>query len=117
MEAIRQVSVRLDRTIIEDLDWQECVRRYDRPATFFFFDPPYLGSCETSYKGWTEADILRLRETLAGVRGQWLLTLNDEPAVRRIFTGCELRPVERALGIDGRKGSRRYRELIITKAK
>ena len=28
-------------TTVENLPWQECLRRYDRPHTFFYMDPPY----------------------------------------------------------------------------
>lgn len=28
-------------TTVENLDWQDCIKRYDRPHTFFYLDPPY----------------------------------------------------------------------------
>jgi len=53
-----------------------------------------------------------LRETLRTVKGRWLVTLNDAPAIRGIFEGCRFTSVERAMGINA-KSTRRYRELII----
>ncbi len=116
MEAIRQLSVRLDRVCIEHLDWTEVLSRYDRAGTFFFLDPPYTGCDAGAYKAWTIADVLQLRERLRGLKGRWLITLNDHPDIRRIFSGCRLTAVERARGINNRADSakaRRYRELII----
>ena len=114
MEAIRQLSVRLDRTIIENVEWEKCVRLYDRTGTFFFIDPPYTECGDTAYAAWTNADVMRLRETLATVKGRWIVTLNNAPAVRGIFHDCRLTSVERPLGINNRGGPRkRYRELII----
>jgi DNA adenine methylase len=26
--------------VIEQLDWRECIRRYDKPETLFYCDPP-----------------------------------------------------------------------------
>lgn len=116
LEAVRTLAVRLDKTLVEELDWAECVRRYDRPSTFFFCDPPYTECGDCGYKAWTEADVLRLKETLATIRGKWMVTLNDSPAVRQIFDGCEVVGVERAMGISHKATKRRYRELIIRPA-
>lgn len=114
LAAIREMSVRLDRTLIEHLDWQECVRRYDRTGTLFFVDPPYLDCGDTSYAAWKTADALKLREVLRTLKGRWVLTFNDSAEIRGIFEGCQFKAVERANGINGRAGkARRYRELII----
>ena len=40
-ETLLDVHWRLERVTIECLDGCECIRRYDRPHTFFFIDPPY----------------------------------------------------------------------------
>jgi DNA adenine methylase len=116
LEAIRQLSVRLDRVCIEHLDWADVISRYDRAETFFFLDPPYTACDAGAYAAWTTADVLMLRDRLAGLRGRWLVTLNDHPDVRRIFSDCRLTSVERARGINNRPGStrgKRYRELVI----
>jgi DNA adenine methylase len=36
--------LRLSRTLIEHLDWHQCIERYDRPHTLFYCDPPYWGT-------------------------------------------------------------------------
>jgi DNA adenine methylase len=117
MEAIRALSLRLDRTCIEHLDWRRCIELYDRPTTFFFVDPPYTGCNLSMYEGWTNTDVQILQEVLTKVRGKWLLTLNDTPAIRAIFRGCKFTPISRARGINNKDGAAKiYRELIIQPA-
>jgi DNA adenine methylase len=109
MEDIRALNVRLDRVVIEHLDWQKCIELYDRPTTFFFVDPPYTECGRTMYDGWTNTDVQILR-------GKWLVTLNDTAAIRAIFNGCKFAAVKRALGINnkGSAGGRQYAEIVIT---
>ena len=40
-EELSAAHLRLSRTYIEHLAWDECIRRYDRPHTLFYLDPPY----------------------------------------------------------------------------
>jgi len=41
-EDLSMAHLRLSKCLIEHLPWEECVRRYDRPSTLFYCDPPYL---------------------------------------------------------------------------
>ncbi|HUB68034.1 MAG TPA: DNA adenine methylase [Candidatus Methylacidiphilales bacterium] len=113
IEAIRRLNLRLDQVTIENLDWQRCLTIYDRPATFFFLDPPYLGHDVANYQAWKEADAEALRQRLDQIEGKWLLTLNDCKAVRTIFKGCSVTPVTRSRGINNKAGYVGYAELII----
>lgn len=40
-ETLLEVHWRLKGVVIENLDCCDCIRRYDRPETFFYIDPPY----------------------------------------------------------------------------
>ncbi len=112
MEAIRQLNVRLDRVTVENLDWQRCLDLYDRPETLFFCDPPYTACKAGMYSAWTTADVQRFRDRLDRLKGTWLVTLNDSPDIRAIFSDCEVTAVERAKGITQAK-QKTYRELVI----
>ncbi len=115
MESIRALNQRLDRACIEHLDWERCIKKYDRPTTFFFCDPPYTACADGIYAAWTDADVQRFRECLATLKGKWLVTLNDTPAIRAIFEGCQIHPFSRVLGINnrGEGPAKQYHELII----
>ena len=45
---LEELHERLAGVTIERLPWAEFVRRYDRPGTLFYLDPPYFG-CERDY--------------------------------------------------------------------
>lgn len=116
MEAIRALETRLDRVTIEHLDWKRCLDLYDRAGTFFFLDPPYTDCQAGMYGSWTTDEVTAMRDRLSRLKGQWLLTLNDSPAIRVIFDDCRVESVSRQRGINnkpGTKGVRVYHELII----
>ena len=85
-ESLSAAHLRLARTYVECLPYGEVIRRYDRPETFFYIDPPYW-DCETQYgKGvFAREDFAALAAILGGIRGRFLLSLNDRPEVREIF--------------------------------
>lgn len=85
-ETLLDVHWRLERVTIEHLDACNCIRRYDRPATLFYLDPPYYHLSQDYACRFSEADFSRLRDTLAKIRGRFLLSLNDCPDVRKLFS-------------------------------
>lgn len=40
-ESLSAAHLRLSGVCVEHLPWQDCLRRYDRPHTLFYADPPY----------------------------------------------------------------------------
>lgn len=78
------VRLRLANVRIENLPWGEFIPRYDKPETFFFCDPPYY--LKPMYKhNLTLPDYEAMAELLAGIKGKFLLTINDVPEMRRVF--------------------------------
>jgi DNA adenine methylase len=116
LRRIAAFNRRLDRVTVENLDWERCARLYDCPGALHFIDPPYTTSNSlTVYKGWTDADVKRLRDVLTGLKGKWIVTLNDTPVNRRIFSGCSFTPVStKALITNKDNSGRRFAEVIIT---
>jgi site-specific DNA-adenine methylase len=39
---IGRVALYAANTVIDRLDWRECIRPYDKPKTLFYYDPPYF---------------------------------------------------------------------------
>jgi DNA adenine methylase len=72
--------------VIERLPYAQLVARYDRPETLFYLDPPYWG-CEKDHGPgvFDHSDFDRRAEQLAGIKGRFLLSLNDTPGVREVF--------------------------------
>src|SRR5208283_3275167 len=44
------ISARFMRVQIENKDFREIIKQYDRPKTFFYLDPPYVGDTRKSPK-------------------------------------------------------------------
>ena len=40
-ESLSMAHIRLAGTYVENLPWQDCMKRYDRAHTLFYMDPPY----------------------------------------------------------------------------
>jgi DNA adenine methylase len=67
-------------------DYAAIVRTYDSADTFFFFDPPYEKTRAVyGYGEHKDFDFEKLREVLRGVKGKFLMTINDSPNIRSLF--------------------------------
>lgn len=105
---------RLAGVTIEQLGYSEFIKRYDRPGMLFFLDPPYFAS-EGDYglDVFDRDDFARLAEQLRGIRGRFMMTINDVPEIREIFAGFKFEAVETTYTI-AKGASQRAGELIIT---
>ena len=112
---IEAVHERLSAVVIERLPWADFMRRYDRVGTLFYLDPPYFG-CEGDYgKGmFGRAEFAEMAELLRGIRGRFILSLNDHPEVRRIFAGFDIEEVGVTYTVGGGGNAQSARELIIS---
>lgn len=75
---------RLANVQIECLDYKNLIPKYDRPHTFFFLDPPYWNIPAYNYD-FNGDDFVDLEKVLSGMKGRFLMTINDTPEVRKIF--------------------------------
>lgn len=110
---LQDVHDRLDGVWIERLPFVDFLRRWDRPGTLFYLGPPYHG-CETDYGPgvFSEADFERLREALAGLQGRFILSINDTPEMRSLFSGFTIEPTTLSYRVSGAVTA--ASELIVT---
>ena len=115
LKHVRAAHVRLARVTIENLPYDEFIRRYDRPSTLFYLDPPYWG-CETVYgQGlFDRADFARLAELLGGLKGGFMMSLNDRAEVRRIFRGFTVEAIQTTYTASPAGPNRKAKELLIS---
>jgi DNA adenine methylase len=114
-ELIEKTHQRLERVQIECLPYEQILRRYDRPGTLFYLDPPYWG--RKLYRlNFTESDFVNLEENLRHVQGKFVLSLNDLPEVRKLFHRYVLREIQLSYTAQMTAG-KRFRELLITNFK
>ncbi len=112
-QELSDAHLRLARVMIENLGYADCISRYDRPHTFFYLDPPYWG-CEDYYGRnlFSRQDFETLADQLAGVQGRWLLSINDVPEIRAIFS--RFRTEETSVRYScARQARDRFGELLI----
>jgi DNA adenine methylase len=114
-EIIENTHKRLERVQIENLPYESVIKRYDRPATLFYLDPPYFRRKLYRYN-LEDADFAKLAERLAAIHGKFILSLNDVPEVRALFRRFHIHGVELPYTAQ-KKAGRRYREVIITNFK
>ncbi|PKL35857.1 MAG: adenine methyltransferase [Spirochaetae bacterium HGW-Spirochaetae-1] len=92
-EELSEVHLRFSQVMIENLSWEKVVEKYDKPATFFYLDPPYYS--DPCYKHNFEfGDYVRMNEVLQGIAGKFILSINDHPKIRDAFSGFNIKPVE-----------------------
>jgi DNA adenine methylase len=65
---------RLKMAQIESNDALKVIARADSKDTFFYVDPPYIGSDMGHYAGYLESDYEKLLEALSKVKGKFLLS-------------------------------------------
>jgi len=113
--AIRAAHRRLKNVIIENRDFEAVIRHYDQPGALQYCDPPYFGT-EDYYLDvdFAVADHYRLRDVLGGMQGYFLLSYNDCPEIRKLYTGFEMVEVSRLSNLAQRfEGGAKYPELLI----
>ncbi|MEQ8318783.1 MAG: DNA adenine methylase [Rhodospirillales bacterium] len=110
---LEDLHARLADVTIECLDFGEFLTRYDRTTTLFYLDPPYWG-CESDYGKalFSRADFERLRDVLRGLKGSFIMSLNDVEPVREMFAEFDIEAVETTYSI-AKAGNKRVGEVII----
>lgn len=113
VDYLREVSKRLNRVIIENVDFERLLRTYDRPMALFYLDPPYY-KAEKYYDDVFEwADHVRLYAALSKIQGKFILSYNDDDAIRDLYKGYTIIEVQRCNNLAHKNGGGRYKELII----
>ncbi len=112
---IEAVHERLAGVVIERLPWSQFIARYDRPGTLFYLDPPYYG-CEGDYGRalFDRSEFAAMAEQLRGIRGRFLLSLNDHPDVRAIFGKFSMEREQVTYTVGGMGKAKAVGELIIS---
>jgi len=113
-EQLSEAHVRLAAVYVENLPYQVAIERFDKPATFFYLDPPYYGH-ERDYGAglFSRADFTRLAELLRSIDGRFMLSLNDRPETRALFRGFTIRSVTTRYRVGSARNAP-VRELLIS---
>jgi DNA adenine methylase len=112
-ENLSAAHLRLSGTYVENLPWQEVMRRYDRPHSFFYCDPPYW---QTEGYG-VDFDFEQYQELAAFMRtckGKVMVSINDHPDIRACFDGFHMETLGIKYAVANVHGeAQTSRELVI----
>jgi DNA adenine methylase len=105
---------RLAGVWIECLPWQAFLDRWDRAGTLFYLDPPYWGT--EHYYGrslFKREEYVELSDRLQKLKGRFVMTINDVPQIRKLFTWASCEPVQVSYTVSGGDQTKAAKELII----
>lgn len=113
-EELSAAHLRLSQVYIENLPYEKIIPRFDRSGTFFYIDPPYY-NCEDYYgKGIFErADFEKLRDILKGVKGKFIMSVNDKKEIRTLYDGFRIEEVQTTYSAAGANKKKHVSELLI----
>lgn len=111
-EDLSSAHLRLTRVTIERINWVNCVEKYDRPHTLFYFDPPYWGT-----EGYgVEFDLdqfSRMADLARSIQGKMIISVNDIPEMHQVFAGLRAESADIRYTVGGVQRCAKRGELII----
>lgn len=92
---LQDLHERLASVVIECLDYAKFITRYDRNAALFYLDPPYWGT-EGCYgkELFSRAEYAKMAALLAGLKGKFILSINDVPEIRDLFAAFKIQAIK-----------------------
>lgn len=114
IDRLPEIQMRLKDVVIENRDFEAIIKAYDKPKALHYLDPPYY-KAEKFYDGFSPDDHARLHTALSSIKGYFMLSYNDHPDIRKLYTGFNIEPIERHNSLASKKGANAgtYSELII----
>ena len=106
---LTEIEDRMKDVVVEKLDFEELIKKYDSPKALFYCDPPYSNT-ERYYESlFIHGDHERLKAVLNGIKGRFILSYNDNEYIRELYKDFKIFATERQNNLS--KGT--YKELII----
>lgn len=106
---------RLSGVTVMRLDFGSFIQRIDRSETLFYLDPPYWGSEEDYGRGsFSRERFGELADQLSGIRGRFLLSINDVPEIREMFSWAHQSPVRTSYSVARAGRGATASELLIS---
>lgn len=84
---IKKYDFDADADVIEHLDFEQCIAKYDSANTIFYLDPPYFGKENIYGMKLRDKDFhIRLRHVLDRVKGMIILSYEDCLFIRNLYS-------------------------------
>lgn len=106
---LEEIEKRLASVVIENLDFEKLIKKYDHREALFYCDPPYIHTERYYDNLFSKEDHERLKAVLSKIQGHFILSYNDSDYIRDLYKDFEIATTERQNNLAG--GT--YKELII----
>ena len=110
-----ELCSRLEHVTIECQDAISVIKRYDRPETFHFIDPPYINTNCAHYNGiFNEQMFIELLDMISSLKGKFMLTMfpNDHLQDYATLYRWTVHRIERTISAS-RTSRRKQEEWIV----
>lgn len=112
-ESLSAAYLRLSRTYIEHLRWQDCLERYDRAHTLFYMAPSCWQTEDHGVPfGFEQYEEMAAR--ICAIKGKAIILLDDHPAIRECFRGFHMETTDIMYTVGGGKGAEAWEVLIFS---
>lgn len=115
LERLDEIQERLSTVSIENKDFENLIKTYDREGALFYLDPPYHET-EKYYKNgnsFTEEDHIRLQKCLSKLKGKFVLSYNDDDFIRELYKDYNIIEVSRKNTLSSNDNTKEFKEVII----
>lgn len=115
-EFTEEIAMRLQHVQIECADALYIIKSRDSEGAFFYCDPPYFNSDCGHYDGYSEQDFTNLLDTLAQIKGKFMLSSYPSPLLQRYAKaqGWEMFSVEQQVSVNAKSGYLKRKLEVIT---
>lgn len=115
IEYLDAIQQRLSTVVIENRDFEELLKVYDKSHALIYLDPPYYGTEKYYSQQFSLEDHLRLHKCLTTVKGRFIVSYNDCEFIRQLYKDFRIEAVSRNNNLVSRYSdqSHTYNELLI----
>lgn len=117
LKEIENVRERLAKVVIENKDFTNILKKYDKEETLFYCDPPYYKAekyYDTGNFIFDETQHTLLKDILSNIKGKFILSYNNQDFIKELYQEFKIEEVERCNNIGNALGKeKKYKELII----
>lgn len=103
IQRLNQFAKVINGSTITNLDYEELVKR-DGENVFIFLDPPYYSATKSALYGKNgnmhkSFDHVKFAENMKNCNHKWLITYDDSPYIRELFSFANIMPWELMYGM------------------
>jgi DNA adenine methylase len=115
IKLLKKAHERLKEAWIENQDYREIIKKFDKENTLFYLDPPYYETNNSSYKFGQNINFEELANILSNIKGKFILSINGHNYIKELFKNFNIQNIEVQYNISKEgSGRKKFEELIIT---